>query len=108
MLKARIVSRISRFRLLVSHPTIPNFWGLSLHLMVNPKPASRWSRGRSSTRCGGASVFGRSMAALTLHPFGVRLDTMLRGEMGGRTRSAKMRRERPWGCEPGKVNHSQL
>jgi hypothetical protein len=40
-LKADIVSRISRFRLLVSHPTIPIFWGLSPHPMVNPKPAPR-------------------------------------------------------------------
>lgn len=40
-LKADIVSRVVYFPLLVSHPTIPIFWGLSPHPMENPKPAPR-------------------------------------------------------------------
>ncbi|KAF5311960.1 hypothetical protein D9619_003604 [Psilocybe cf. subviscida] len=40
-LKADIVSRVVHLPLLVSHPTIPIFWGLSPHPMENPKPAPR-------------------------------------------------------------------
>lgn len=46
--------------LLVSHPTIPIFWGLSPHPMENPKPVPRSTldnRGRSATRGGVMRAF---------------------------------------------------
>ncbi|KAG6853308.1 DNA-directed RNA polymerase II subunit rpb1 [Blastosporella zonata] len=54
-LKADIVSCVSS-SLLVSHPHIPIFWGLSPHPMENPKPAPPrmamvWSHCKSKTAC---------------------------------------------------------
>jgi hypothetical protein len=57
------------FRLLVSHPTIPIFWGLSPHPMENPKPAPRPfldNRGVLLPVVWSSRVFGRLIAALTI------------------------------------------
>lgn len=88
-LKANIVSRVSLSSTRFAPPP-SQISGGSLHIVVNPKPAPRQfleHRGVPLPMVLSARVFGRLIAASAAWCWP---DTRLRGEMGGRTRSAKI------------------
>ncbi|KAF7340221.1 DNA-directed RNA polymerase subunit [Mycena venus] len=98
-LKADIVSRVSLSSTRFAPPP-SQISGGSLHIVENPKPAPRQfleHRGVPLPMVLSARVFGRLIAASVAWCWP---DTRLRGEMGGRTRSAKIVHAAPRGRPP--------